>query len=61
MSARSIEEKDKITVAQATGLQLGSTTSPATVRPTSMVVSGPGSAGGKKSKKKKMIFVIVGA
>ena len=61
MSARTIEEKDKITVAQVTGLQLGSTTSPATVSPTSMVVSGPGSAGGKKSKKKKMIFALLGA
>jgi HlyD family secretion protein len=61
VSARTIEEKDKLTVAKVTDLQLGSTTSPATVSPTSMVVSGPGSAGGKKSKKKKMIFALLGA
>ena len=61
MAARTIEEKDKLTVAKVTDLQLGSTTSPATVSPTSMVVSGPGSAGGKKSKKKKMIFALLGA
>ena len=61
MSARTSEEKDKLTVAKVTDLQLGSTTSPATVSPTSMVVSGPGSAGGKKSKKKKMIFALLGA
>jgi len=48
-------------VAQVTDLQLGSITSPATVSPSSMVASGPGSAKGKKSKKKKMILALVGA
>ena len=61
MAARTIEEKDKLTVAKVTDLQVGSITSPATVSPSSMVVSGPGSARGKKSKKKKMIFALVGA
>jgi len=61
MAARTTEEKDRITVANVTDLQVGSITSPATVSPSSMVVSGPGSAKGKKSKKKKMIFALVGA
>jgi len=54
------EEKGKLTVAKVTDLQVGSITSPATVSPSSIVVSGPGSAK-KKSKKKKMIFALVGA
>jgi HlyD family secretion protein len=61
MAARTTEEKDNITVAKVTDLQLGSITSPATVSPSSMVVSGPGSAKGKKSKKKKMVFALLGA
>ena len=61
MAARIIEEKEKATVAQVTDLQLGRSTSPATVSPSSMVVSGPGGARGKKSKKKKMILALVGA
>jgi HlyD family secretion protein len=61
MAAPTTEEKDRITVANVTDLQVGSITSPATVSPSSMVVSGPGSAKGKKSKKKKMIFALVGA
>jgi len=61
MAARAMEGMEKAAGAQATGLQLGSTTSPATVGSSSIVVAGPGSAKGKKSKKKKMILALVGA
>jgi HlyD family secretion protein len=61
MSAPTIEEKGKTTVADATDLRLGSITSPATVSHTSMIPSGSGTVKGRKSKKRKMILVLVGA
>jgi HlyD family secretion protein len=61
MSVRTIEEKDETAVAQATGLELGRTTSPEGANQTSGAPSRPRNGKGMKSKKKKMILVIVGA
>jgi len=61
MSGRTIEEKDKTTVAQVTGLELGSTTSAVSGSTTSLVPSGTAIGKGRKSKKKKMILALVGA
>ena len=60
MSARTIEEKDDTAVAQATGLELGRTTSSEGASETSGNPSRPRNGKGRKSKK-KMILVIVGA
>src|SRR5208337_530976 len=61
MSARTIEEKDETTVAQVTGLEFGRTTSPEGANGTSGAPSRPRNGKGMKSKKKKMILVILGA
>ena len=61
MSARTIEEKGKTTVAQTTGLEPGSTTSPLAGNATGLVPSRLGNGKGKKSRKKKMILALVGA
>jgi HlyD family secretion protein len=60
MSARTIEEKDETAVAQATGLELGRTTSPEGAKEASGAPSRPRNGKGKKSRK-KMILLIVGA
>jgi HlyD family secretion protein len=60
MSARTIEEKDETAVAQATGLELGRTTSPEGANEASAAPSRPRNGKGKKSRK-KMILLIVGA
>ena len=61
MSARTIEENDKATGAQATGLGLGSATSPFGVNKSSSVPSRPGNGKGRKSRKKKMVLALAGA
>jgi HlyD family secretion protein len=61
MSARTIEEKDETAVAQVTELELGRTTSPEGANETSGAPSRPRNGKGMKSRKKKMILVIVGA
>ena len=61
MSARTLEEKDETAVAQVTELELGRTTSPEGTNETSGTPSRPRNGKGTKSRKKKMILVIVGA
>ena len=61
MSARTIEKKDETAVAQVTELELRRTTSPEGANETSGAPSRPRNGKGMKSKKKKMILVIVGA
>jgi len=61
MSAGTTEEKDKLTVAQVTDLELGKSTSPVTVGATSMVPAMVVDVKGRKSRKKKVIFALVGA
>ena len=61
MSARTIEKKDETAVAQVTELELGRTTSPEGTNETSGTPSRPRNGKGTKSRKKKMILVIVGA
>jgi len=61
MSARTIEKKDETAVAQVTELGLRRTTSPEGANETSGAPSRPRNGKGMKSKKKKMILVIVGA